>query len=69
MTKLLLLTFRIWRCQGKGWSDEFNGANMFEVKQGIHGTLFRACATASACKRMCALQGERVGLRRRLIIA
>ena len=32
-------------------------ANFFEVKQGIHGTLFRACVTVSACKRICALQG------------
>jgi hypothetical protein len=33
---------------------------MFEVKQGIRGTLFRACVTVSACKRICALQGKRV---------
>ena len=29
-SRLLLLTFRIWRCQGKRWSDGSNGANMSE---------------------------------------
>jgi hypothetical protein len=43
-------------------------ANMFEVRQGLHGALLRACRTAAACKRRSALQGKRVGLRPRLRI-
>ena len=34
--------------------------DVFEVSQRIYGTLFRACVTVSACKRIRALQGQRV---------